>query len=549
MDKVSNTTAPNTAESLKKGFIESHATIDMQYNAGERLKFKAISGIYSTVKTDIPTQNKTLTFNFIACTDGDNNHYPVVEIGEQIWMAENLKATKFNDNSDIPLIEDLVEWSSLETPGYCWYNNDSATYNETYGVLYNGYTLNSNKLCPIGWHVPSDSEWTVLTNFLGGSDVAGGKLKEAGFAHWFDPNTGATDETGFSALPGGFRLYDGAFLGIGDDGLWWSSSEFSNNSNWSRTLRSFNSFLDRGSNSIVDGFSVRCLQDLTTLTTLSVTEITTTSALSGGNIISDLGYPITARGVCWSTHENPTIADGIVTNNTEVDSFTCLITGLTINTKYYLRAYATNSLGTGYGNEIMFSTKGEIGFVSDIDGNTYSTIEIGTQTWMAENLKTTKYNDGTNIPQVSDSAAWSNLSTPGFCWYDNDSATYNATYGALYNWYTVNNGNLCPIGWHVSTDEDWYKLFDYLGGRGDAFGKLKENGISHWLLSDVDATNETGFNALPGGYRFINGTFNSVGYSSYWWISNGWYQKIYPDEALWTGLDNRDGFSVRCVKD
>jgi len=154
----------------------------MHYNTGDRLKITGISGIYSTVITDIPTENKTLTFEFVECTDGDGNNYPVVQIGTQLWMAKNLETTNYNDGTNIPNVVDDIEWHNLATPGYCWYNNDIANKNK-YGALYNWYVKDKANFCPIGWHVPLDAEWTTLINFLGGATVAGDKLIETG-ANW-----------------------------------------------------------------------------------------------------------------------------------------------------------------------------------------------------------------------------------------------------------------------------------------------------------------------------------------------------------------------------
>jgi uncharacterized protein (TIGR02145 family) len=158
-------------------------------------------------------------------TDQDGNTYKTIPIGSQTWMAENLKTTKYNDGTSIPIVTDAASWYNLTTPGCCWQNNDPAR-KVTYGVLYNWYTVNTGKLCPSGWHVPSDTEWNVLTDYLGGINIAGGKLKESGFKHWNSPNTGATNETAFSALPGGDRLNspDALFDNLLEMGCWWSST-------------------------------------------------------------------------------------------------------------------------------------------------------------------------------------------------------------------------------------------------------------------------------------------------------------------------------------
>ncbi len=168
--------------------------------------------------------------NEVKVTDIDGNVYHTGAIGTQVWMVENLKTTKFNDGSSIPLATDKTAWQSL-TPGYCWHENDTAAYKTTYGALYNWYAVNTGKLCPTGWHVPTDAEWTVLTTYLGGPLAAGGKMKapgtlEDGTGLWYSPNTGATNESGFTAVPAGGRNYDGTFGDNGFASAWWSSSEY-----------------------------------------------------------------------------------------------------------------------------------------------------------------------------------------------------------------------------------------------------------------------------------------------------------------------------------
>ncbi len=196
-------------------------------------------------------------------TDIEGNFYKTVKIGNQTWMAENLKTRQFNDGMDIPLVEDFEAWEALDTPGYCWYNNDSATYNATYGVLYNWYTVYTGKLCPTGWHVPTDAEWTVLKDYLGGEGVAGGKLKEAGFTHWISPNTNATNETSFTALPGGHRTSSYQ----GDDSLasfggWWTATKGSQEDLALRCkIHSDAEIAYRLVAGLNAGLSVRCVKD------------------------------------------------------------------------------------------------------------------------------------------------------------------------------------------------------------------------------------------------------------------------------------------------
>ena len=239
--------------------------VDMDFTIGDRLKFTGISGIYSTVVTEILDADKTITFNFIDCTDGDNNNYPVVEIGTQTWMGENLKTTRYNDGTEIPLITGNTEWGNLITPAYCWYNNDESTYKNLYGALYNGYAASTGNLCPTGWHVPANDEWTQLNDYVGGNSEAGGKLKETGTSHWINPNTGAINETGFTALPGGLRqVYQSVvFYSVGLRGDWWSStypqSDYYDYS-WHMYYTSSNA---TSSNNYARkfGYSVRCVKD------------------------------------------------------------------------------------------------------------------------------------------------------------------------------------------------------------------------------------------------------------------------------------------------
>lgn len=195
-------------------------------------------------------------------TDTEGNVYNTITIGTQTWMAENLKGTRYNDGTAISNVTNNTTWAGLTTGAYCWNNNDAATYKSTYGALYNWYTVNTGKLCPTGWHVPSDAEWTTLTTYLGGESVAGGKLKETGTAHWQSPNTDATNSSGFTALPGGDRNYDGTFAAIGGYGGWWgSSAEYDTYSAWGRYMGYKSSDVSRSGSSLRSGFSVRCIKD------------------------------------------------------------------------------------------------------------------------------------------------------------------------------------------------------------------------------------------------------------------------------------------------
>lgn len=196
--------------------------------------------------------------------------------------------------------------------------------------------------------------------------------------------------------------------------------------------------------------------------------------------------------------------------------------------------------------------------VTDIDGNVYKTEVIGTQTWMVENLKATKYNDGTQIPNVTAKSQWDILTSDAYCWYNNDAAANKAAYGALYNWYAANTGKLCPTGWHVPSDAEWTTLVDFAGGSDNAGGKLKEKGTTHWTAPNTDASDEYGFKALPAGDRYPGSGFEFWGIGEYcaMWSSteysttNAYYLEIYTDGGqLYREYTNkRFGFSVRCIK-
>jgi len=201
-------------------------------------------------------------------TDYDGNVYKTIKIGEQVWMAENLRVTHYRNGDSIPIVTDNSQWTNLNSGAYCDYANDP-NYSMTYGRLYNWFAVaDARGLAPAGWHVPSDAEWQTLVNYLGGDAVAGGKMKttgtiEAGTGLWYHPNTGATNEYGFSALPGGYRgCYGGTFGSVGYYGHWWSATEYNSSNAWYRLLYYYNSGVNRNYGySEQSGFSVRCVRD------------------------------------------------------------------------------------------------------------------------------------------------------------------------------------------------------------------------------------------------------------------------------------------------
>lgn len=321
--------------------------------------------------------------------------------------------------------------------------------------------------------------------------------------------------------------------------------------------------------------------NLPILTTTAMSLITSSTAVSGGTISSDGGASITARGVCWSTSPSPTIDLSTKTSDgTGIGTFTSNIIGLSGNTTYYVRTYATNSAGTGYGNEVNF-TSSAINVpgpnVTDIDGNVYQTVTICDQTWTKTNLNVSKYSDGTPIPQVSAPSQWQNLTTGAWCYYNIDPAN-EAVYGKLYNWYAVagiHNAasltnpalrkKLAPTGWHIASDNEWGTLINCLdpsanGGEtapNFAGGKMKSTGTSLWLSPNTAATNESGFTGLPGGERSHLGPFGYIGTFGEWWSSsedsttNAWYRVLSKSNSnAYRATNNKsDGLYVRCLRD
>jgi uncharacterized protein (TIGR02145 family) len=290
------------------------------------------------------------------------------------------------------------------------------------------------------------------------------------------------------------------------------------------------------------------------VTTADPVATSTTTGTGGGTVTSDGGSAVTARGICWNTAANPTTANSKTTNGTGTGTFTSNMTGLTANTTFHVRAYATNGVGTAYGADKTFTTDPLT--VVDNDGNSYNVIRIGTQIWMKENLKTTTFNDDAAIEYVTGTSAWANLTSHGYCWYNNDSGNKN-TYGALYNWYAVTTGKLCPVGWHVPTDDDCIELENYFGFSIPAGGKLKETGMTHWASPNTGATDEVGFKGLPGGLRTEAGTFQFITNYGCWWNSteynthNEWYRELEynSDNVVRYYKDDNNGMSVRCIKD
>ena len=341
--------------------------VKLQYTSGDQILYKGYSGNYCTIITDKPTDTKTIDFKFTDCTDADGNHYAVVKIGTQTWMAENLKTTKYRNGQDINA-------NTIFYPAYQFAYENDVNNAAKYGRLYTwSATIESRNIAPEGWHVASNAEWTDLQNNMitngfnydgttTDNKIAKSLATSTDWGNFTDigtvgNNLSKNNSSGFSALPAGSRGTTGTYATIGFYGHWWTSTAYSalQGMYWSLYYTNFDLVWNHIPMEMC--FSVRCVKDeIPTLTTTTVTGIETTTAVSGGEISSEGTSTVTERGVCWSKNQNPTIANSKTSNGTSAGIFTSSLTGLTANTTYYARAYATNGVGTAYGNEVSFKT-------------------------------------------------------------------------------------------------------------------------------------------------------------------------------------------------
>ncbi len=536
---------------------------------------------YATNKAGTTYGNEVVftTIDFNRCgtvTDADGNEYQTILIGDQCWMDENLKTTKYFDGREIP--NDPYQYNVglyfAYDPGY-----------EVYGLAYNGIAALSDSLCPIGWYMPTEDDFIALIDSIGGQDIAGEKLKskgdnQLGDGLWDWPNL-ATNASGFTALPGG-TAYTGDgfyFENIGISGTWWSSTEDEtympkkgekpkNTETKSgmniKTLELYHSDPSANIYSMwpENGANVRCIwgQGKPKLGETTVNDILINIVSVSASIISDGGdveSPITSRGFVVSTSPQPTVETNTFIFSEPIAGtgiFSNTFTGLTKNTTYYVRAFATNANGTAYGKESLFKTYNET--VSDIDGNVYYTTLIGDQHWMAADLRTTQYNTGTLIANITDPVTWSSTFEGAYVDYDQVAKSSKAQAGKLYNWYAVSD-TLCPIGWRVPFDIEWNILENYLGE--NAGGKLKSTDTAYWQAPNAMATNESGFTGYGTGYRSFDGYYYDKGWTGYWWTStldqqspgNAFYRSLTSYDSYINKSSNslNSGLSIRCIED
>jgi uncharacterized protein (TIGR02145 family) len=547
------------------------------------------------IKTNYITVLNKAGKRIVADTEG--NEYKTIKIGTQLWMAENLVSTRYADSMEIPHITDNTEWGNLAADNlakaYSFYNNDESL---DYGALYtfaaavNGTPYNGTGyvqgICPNGWHVPAESEWNILENYLiengynyDGSTI-GNKIGKslASVSGWtISTSEGAVgnsqsknNSSGFNGLPGGYRSYyskTGEFSGAGEGGYWWMANDV-----FEETAMFWNLYFDykhvlRDYTFKRTGLCVRCLKNDDGSPLADFTSDVTEVKLGGLVNFTDLSTNSPNKWI-WNFDECETSEEqnpAYRFNRAGVHRVTLISfndTDYDVETK------------EGYINVTQRTS-----VVNDIEGNIYHTVEIGDQWWMAENLKTTKFNNGTDIPLVTDNEDWLSTTTPAYGWFDNDQVTYGNTYGALYNWYTINTGDLCPAGWHVPTNSEWNELeltlgmsreeLNTTGFRGTNQGsklagnadlwKVSEDNNSSIIESDVHF-GISGFNALPGGTIFPCSTgicSRPTGTIGYWWSSdefdsnNAWYRGLlnFIKGTVKDDIDKKSGLSVRCVKD
>lgn len=421
-------------------------------------------------------------------TDYDGNVYGTVAIGSQCWMRENLRTTHTASGTAI------IPGNGTDAGTAHYYLPSASDSSGIYGHLYNWKA--AENVCPDGWHLPSDSEWAQLTDFLGSLDtcVCGDNPNNVARAmasdtFWSPSSTpcavgsdlSLNNISNFSTLPVGYT--NGTPTAFGTTARFWTATSYNNDYAYYRSLYHDNGFVER--NPYGDkayGMSVRCILAKTPkVTTAAVTNVTDSTAVCGGEVTSIGGAPMTERGLCWSTHAYPTIGDNLVACGAGLGTFTGQMTGLIPGTTYYARAYATNHYGTEYGDEMSFTTLASTNTipdgqpcpcsatVTDIDSNTYNTVKIGNQCWMKENLRVLHYANGENIPTGTQGSY-----TVSY-YYDYPSGFALEDRGYLYNWAAVMHGvnsstanpsgvqGVCPTGWHVPSEAEWDQLTSYMG--------------------------------------------------------------------------------------
>ena len=531
--------------------------------------------------------------------DIDGNVYNTVQIGNQCWMRENLRTTKSPSGKEIKLGIDRFMPGNLDLVRMVGYMYSPIAIMD--GAAYS-YSAPSEVqgICPNGWHIPSIAEWDSLFSYVRGqaewqcSGHVGKALTAA--TMWLSSTTDcaigndimSNNKSGFSVLPMDVRK---GYMNLATSGEYIIPTPFgSENEGHCSVLFSYNQN-DIEWNGGITKIMVRCLRDYNNPPVVVLNKVVkqTTNSLKVTSEVIYGGTGLTSCGVCWSTEENPTVADSHTTQSGVVGTFETEIAGLTPGITYYIRSYATNTVGTAYSNQkaYYFSASDNIpcpnaATVTDIDNNVYNTVQIGNQCWMRENLKTTRYADGTTI----DAVGFSYSNTQAYRYYPNYDSSNVSQYGFLYNWKAVmgnfssSNSNpsevqgICPTGWHVPSDAEWTELTDYVSNQsqyvcGDSSiniakalaattGWLADEGVCT-VGNNPNANNSTGFTAIPAGY-FNGSSYQRFEQFAEFWSSTqiegynsnkAWYRDLdyrYPDVDR-ASPSTIMGLSVRCLRD
>jgi uncharacterized protein (TIGR02145 family) len=544
---MSNITSLNASTTY---YVRAYATNSSGTAYGSDLTFSTLSTVVPC--TGIPT----ISYG--------GQVYNTVQIGTQCWLKENLNIGNKINSSTNQSNNSIIE-------KYCY--NELESNCTTYGGLYQWNemmqyvtTQGTIGICPSGWHIPSNAEWTAVTNYLGGLSSAGGKMKEIGIAHWAAPNTNATNESGFTSLPGGFSVTSNLFNNLGYNANFWASNEVNSSNASGRGMASSNSGL-----SILDfnksgGLSVRCIKDglsqvsVPTLTTTSSTNITSNSTVSGGDVTNDGGASVTARGVCWSINQSPSISDAHTADGFGTGTFMSSITGLNASTIYYVRAYATNTEGTAYGNQQSFTTLswscGSSFTINHIAGSiapVTKTVSYGTVTnvpgetskcWITKNLGAD--HQATSVDDATEASA-------GWYWQFNRKQGYKhdgTTRTPNTNWITsisensdwIPSNDPCTIelggGWRIPTNEEWTKV--------DAPGSQNWNSSSDTWNSDLKL-HAAGLLSNSNGTLEVRGSYGHYWSRSQMEAANSWGLNFDIINCGMGGYGKEDGFPLRCI--
>jgi uncharacterized protein (TIGR02145 family) len=522
-------------------------------------------------------------------TDVEGNTYKTIYVGPQQWMAENLKTSLYQDGSSSPQVRLGFNWATTTSAAWC-YLFDQSSNNTNFGKLYNYYAItNVSPVCPSGWHIPSSFEFELLANSLGGSSVAGGALKN--ITDWQTPNVSATNSSLFSAFPGERRIDDGTFSSSGgsekNEAYFWSSTldpKYATNA-FQYTLNSNTAKIAQVSASHQYAASVRCVKGSQPMTSsiFPVQNVFTTSLeqpirkdQAFSNLKCIVSYTNGVKGILHATGLNGIVQDitfssqgitGKISPQEIVDGagqFIVYLSGSTTaegNVDVYFKNGTSMVTLT---IKVLHATSGDGPTIYDASGNSYPTVNIGSQQWMAKNLKTDKYTDGTIISNVDNQSDWINARTGSWSNFENNT-TNGTNYGKLYNAYAVQTQKLCPSGWHIPSKIEWDTLFNYLGGIKVAGSKLKAVSSLYQAGENTDATNSSKFSGLAGGMRNVDGAFYNLARIGYYWSSTQigslsiyntsfktfyvYYLHAQQAAVIEDTAPEIRGFSVRCLKD